>query len=107
MTKLMFPTGRNCPCQSVHASLVGLERLGREQARLNCFHHPATRGAPERISVTRAAKPFQTAVPPCLDDYRIAPEAALIADGGLGTSAIAANSIGHMNVRATVGAMQK
>jgi hypothetical protein len=103
MTNLDLPTGRNGLCESVHASPMALECLGREQACLDRAHDPAPRCRPERISVPSAAKAFQTAVPPCLDDDGTAPEAVLIAEGGLGASAIAVN----MNVRATVGAVQK
>jgi hypothetical protein len=105
--KLVFPTGRNRPCQSVHASLGALERLGREQPCLDGAHDPAPRRRPERISVSGAAKPLQTAVPPWLDDHRVAPEAPLTVGGGVGASAIAANSVGDMNVRATVDAVQE
>jgi hypothetical protein len=56
--------------------------------------------------VIGASPPLQTAVSSSLDDHAIAPEAALIAEGSLGISAIAANFVG-MNVRATVDAEQE
>ena len=105
--KLIFPTGRNGLSQSVHASLVGLERLGWDETRLDGMSDPAPRCRPERISVISAAEPLQTAMPPSLEDNPAAPQAALIVDGGLATSAIAASCLGEINVRATAGAGQK
>jgi len=101
--KLIFPIDRNHPSQSVHASLVGLERLGREKPPFDGMGDPAPRCRPERISVTGTAEPLQTAMLPSLGDHPIAPEAALLVDESFGTSAIAA----IIKVRATVAAGQE
>jgi hypothetical protein len=75
------PTARNRICKSVHASLMGLERMGREQAGLDRPHHPAARCAPKRIAVTSATKPLRAAPPRSVNEHLVAPEAVFARTG--------------------------